>query len=137
MDSAGSVLRRKTGAARLRPDTPGEAAAVRALRLALGRAGQAVPGLGLEVAGLTEARLSLSELLDLTSKSDAARREAQQKTCDVLLMIAAFVMLAVTETAAYFLYRDVSRPLARLQEAIAAIQACLDEMRAGNPKETT
>jgi hypothetical protein len=25
----------------------------------------------------------------------------------------------------------------RLQEAIAAIQACLDEMRAGNPKETT
>ena len=38
---------------------------MRALRLALGRAGQAVPGLGLEVAGLTEARLSLSELLDL------------------------------------------------------------------------
>jgi flagellar motor switch protein FliM len=65
VDSAGSVLRRKTGAARPRADTPGEAVAVRALRLALGRAGQAVPGLGLEVAGLTEARLSLSELLDL------------------------------------------------------------------------
>ncbi|MBI1219673.1 MAG: flagellar motor switch protein FliM [Rhodobacteraceae bacterium] len=65
MDSAGSVLRRKTGGARPRADTLGEAAAVRALRLALGRAGQAVPGLGLEVAGLTEARLSLAELLDL------------------------------------------------------------------------
>lgn len=65
MDSAGSVLRRKTGAARPRADTQGEAVAVRALRLALGRAGQAVPGLGLEVEGLTEARLSLTELLDL------------------------------------------------------------------------
>lgn len=65
MDSAGSVLRRKTGAARPRADAAGEPVAVRALRLALGRAGQAVPGLGLEVAGLTEARLSLAELLDL------------------------------------------------------------------------
>ncbi|MEO8654098.1 MAG: MCP four helix bundle domain-containing protein, partial [Ramlibacter sp.] len=66
---------------------------------------------------------ALGELLELTTKSDAARREAQQKTGDVLLMIAAFVMLAVTGTAAYFLYRDVSRPLGRLQEAIDKVTA--------------
>jgi twitching motility protein PilJ len=66
---------------------------------------------------------ALGDLLDLTSKSDTARREAQQKTGDVLLMIAAFVMLAVTGTAAYFLYRDVSRPLAKLQETIDKVTA--------------
>ncbi|HMA06305.1 MAG TPA: methyl-accepting chemotaxis protein [Ramlibacter sp.] len=66
---------------------------------------------------------ALGDLLDLTSKTDAARREAQQKTGDALLMIAAFVMLAVTGTAAYFLYRDVSRPLARLQDAIDKVSA--------------
>src|SRR5512140_2358402 len=66
---------------------------------------------------------ALGDLLELTSKTDAARREAQQKTGDVLLMIAAFVMLAVTGTAAYFLYRDVSRPLARLQDAIDKVSA--------------
>lgn len=66
---------------------------------------------------------ALGDLVDLTTRTDGLRREAQQKTGDVLLMIAAFIMLAVTGTAAYFLYRDVSRPLGRLQEAIDKVSA--------------
>jgi len=74
---------------------------------------------------------ALNELLDATTRIDVARREAQQKTGDVLLVIAASVMLLFTAAAAYFLYRDVNRPLRRLQETIARISAGEHEARAG------
>ncbi len=73
---------------------------------------------------------AMGDLLELTSRTDTMRREAQQKTGDLLLMIAAFVMLAVTGTAAYFLYRDVNRPLGKLQEAIDKVSAGDYEARA-------
>ena len=66
---------------------------------------------------------ALGELMELTTKSDAARREQQQKTGDLFLMIAAAVMLLVTGTAAFFLYRDVNRPLGKLQETIDKVTA--------------
>ncbi len=74
---------------------------------------------------------ALGELLDVTTRSDAQRREQQQRTGDILLAIAAAVMLLVTGTAAYFLYRDVNRPLARLQDTIDKVTAGDHDARAG------
>jgi twitching motility protein PilJ len=74
---------------------------------------------------------ALSDLLDVTTRTDAARRLAQQKTGNVLLVFAGAVMLLVAGAAAYFLYRDVSRPLARLQETIEKVTAGDHQARAG------
>jgi twitching motility protein PilJ len=74
---------------------------------------------------------ALGELLDTTTRTDIQRREQQQKTGDILLAIAAAVMLLATGTAAYFLYRDVNRPLARLQDTIDRVTAGDNEARAG------
>jgi twitching motility protein PilJ len=74
---------------------------------------------------------ALGELLDTTTRTDVQRREQQQRTGDILLAIAAAVMLLVTGTAAYFLYRDVSRPLARLQDTIDKVTAGDNDARAG------
>ncbi len=74
---------------------------------------------------------ALGELLDTTTHADTQRREQQQKTGDILLAIAAAIMLLTTGAAAYFLYRDVNRPLARLQETIERIQAGDHQARAG------
>jgi twitching motility protein PilJ len=74
---------------------------------------------------------ALGELLDTTTRTDIQRREQQQKTGDILLAIAAAVMLLATGTAAYFLYRDVNRPLARLQDTIDKVTAGDNEARAG------
>ncbi len=63
MAEGDSVLRRKAAAGRL-PEV-GAMTPAKALRLALARAGQAVPGLDLTVEKLDEARRSLAELLDL------------------------------------------------------------------------
>ncbi len=74
---------------------------------------------------------ALNELLETTTAVDVARREAQQKAGDLFLALAAAVMVLVTGAAAYFLYRDVSRPLGKLQEAIDAVSAGRYEARAG------
>ena len=74
---------------------------------------------------------ALNELLETTTKVDVARREGQQKTGDLFLVIAATIMVLVTGAAAYFLYRDVNRPLARLQETIDKVSAGDYEARAG------
>ncbi|MCM2253237.1 MAG: MCP four helix bundle domain-containing protein, partial [Ramlibacter sp.] len=73
---------------------------------------------------------ALNELLDTATRADVARREAQQKTGDILLAIAATIMVLVTGTAAYFLYRDVNRPLGKLQQAIDKVSAGDYEARA-------
>jgi len=73
---------------------------------------------------------ALGELLDTTTRVDTQRREQQKKTGDVLLAIAAAVMLLATGTAAYFLWRDVSRPLARLQQTIDQVAAGDHDARA-------
>jgi len=74
---------------------------------------------------------ALNELLETTTKVDVARREAQQKTGDRFLAIAATIMVLVTGAAAYFLYRDVNRPLGKLQETIDKVSAGDYEARAG------
>ncbi len=74
---------------------------------------------------------ALNELLETTTSADASRRVAQQKTGDLFLLIAATVMVLVTGGAAYFLYRDVNRPLGKLQETIDRISAGHYEARSG------
>jgi twitching motility protein PilJ len=74
---------------------------------------------------------ALNELLETTTRADASRREAQQKTGDLFLAIAATVMVLVTGMAAYFLYRDVNRPLGQLQETIDKVSAGDYEARTG------
>ena len=74
---------------------------------------------------------ALGDLLETTSRVDTQRREQQRKTGDILLGIAAAVMLLATGAAAYFLYRDVNRPLGRLQETIDKINAGDHDARAG------
>jgi twitching motility protein PilJ len=74
---------------------------------------------------------ALNELLETTTRVDVARREAQQKAGDVFLAVAATIMVLVTGAAAYFLYRDVSRPLAKLQDTIDKVSAGDYEARAG------
>jgi methyl-accepting chemotaxis protein len=74
---------------------------------------------------------ALNELLETTTSADASRRVAQQKTGDLFLLMAATVMVLVTGAAAYFLYRDVNRPLGKLQETIDKISAGHYEARSG------
>lgn len=74
---------------------------------------------------------ALGDLLEITTRSDALRRDEQQRRGNILLAIAAGVMLLVSGAAAYFLYRDVNRPLARLQETIEKVAAGDHEARAG------
>jgi twitching motility protein PilJ len=74
---------------------------------------------------------ALGDLLETTNRIDTQRREQQRKTGDILLGIAAAVMLLATGAAAYFLYRDVNRPLGRLQETIDRINAGDHDARAG------
>ena len=62
-DSTQSVLRRKLAARK--PVAAAGVTPVKALRLALARAAQEVPGLELVIEGMTEARRSLTEVLDL------------------------------------------------------------------------
>ena len=74
---------------------------------------------------------ALNELLDTTTRVDVARREAQRQTGDIFLAIAAAIMLVVTGTAAWSLYRDVNRPLRRLQDTIDKVSAGDYEARVG------
>jgi len=74
---------------------------------------------------------ALNELLETTTKVDVARREAQQKAGNLFLAVAATIMVLVTGAAAYFLYRDVNRPLGKLQETIDKVSAGDYEARAG------
>ena len=74
---------------------------------------------------------ALSDLLDTTVKTDIERREALKKTGDIFLVLAALTMVLATGAAAYFLWRDVNRPLARLHETIDKVSAGDYEARAG------
>lgn len=63
--SEGGVLKRKVVAGRARSSTAVPPSSVKALGLALGRAGQHVPGLGLSVGTVRLQQMSLTELLEL------------------------------------------------------------------------
>jgi flagellar motor switch protein FliM len=63
-DNTQSVLRRKLAARKPAAEAAG-VTPVKALRLALARAAQHVPGLELVIEGMTEARRSLTEVLDM------------------------------------------------------------------------
>jgi twitching motility protein PilJ len=73
---------------------------------------------------------ALNELLDTTVRTDVERREALEKTGNILLVLAAITMVLATGASAYFLYRDVNRPLGKLQEAIDKVSAGHYEARA-------
>jgi twitching motility protein PilJ len=74
---------------------------------------------------------ALNDLLDTTVKTEVERREALEKTGDVLLVLAAIVMVLMTSASAYFLYRDVNRPLGKLHDVIDKVSAGHYEARAG------
>jgi twitching motility protein PilJ len=73
---------------------------------------------------------ALSELLDVTAQADTQRRVDQQKLGDLMLLFAAVTMVIVTGTVAFFLYRDVNRPLAHLQHTIEKVKSGDTDARA-------
>jgi twitching motility protein PilJ len=74
---------------------------------------------------------ALTDLRDTAMKTDVERREELKKTGDIFLVLAAISMLLATGASAYFLYRDVNRPLARLHDTIDKVSAGHYEARAG------
>lgn len=74
---------------------------------------------------------ALTELLDTTTKADVQRHAELKRTGDIFLVLAAVTMLLATGASAYFLYRDVNRPLTRLHDTINKVSAGDYEARAG------
>jgi len=73
----------------------------------------------------------LNDLLETTVKSDVVKREELKKTGEIFLLLAAITMVLATGASAFFLYRDVNRPLARLHDTIEKVSAGDYEARAG------